>query len=189
MTTESTEAVTPQKHMGKRIKDFSPEELKQYNTAMRRASRAREKEAKAAAPDADDYIIPKAQEEQLRSHHASVLAQVTSELGELSQGDDYIIDGLARCSHALTNNWTKAVQNPSGILAGHYFPDAIAHEAVDHIRNHQTRLLQSPTFATLYRDFLAQVIEFFKSEKNQKHQTNEFIEEVRAELGRLHGEA
>jgi hypothetical protein len=189
MTTESTEVVTPQKHMGKRIKDLSPKEMKDYQNAMKRASRAREKEAKAAPPDADDYVIPKAQEEQLRAHHESVLAQVTTELGELYQGDDYIIDGLARCSHALTNNWTKVVQNPSGILAGYYFPDAIAHEAVDHIRNRHSALLKSMTFTTLYREFLAQVMKFFKSEKNQKHQTNEFIEEVRAELGGLHGEA
>jgi hypothetical protein len=180
----TTETVIPQKIVGKRIKDLSPQELKDYQNAMKRASRLREKEA-IGVLDADDYLIPKVQEEKISEYHKSILAQVTSELSELTQGDDYIIDGLARCSLALTNNWTKVVQNPSGILAGYYFPDAIAHEAVDHIRNHQTRLLESSTFSKLYPEFLAQVIRFFKSEKNEKHQTPEFVDEAKRELARL----
>jgi hypothetical protein len=191
MTTETIEAIKRQKHMGKRIKDFSPDELRQYNTAMRRASRARRKEEKEkeAIIDADDYRVPQTHVEKITKHLAFALVQIKTELAvsELSSADEYIVDGVCSCGFALTNGWTKIVRigDGVGILAGEYFPDAMAHEMIEHIRSHHSVLINSPTFQNFYGSFLAQVVKLFSESKNEKYQTPEFIEEAKRELVRL----
>lgn len=143
-----------------------------------RQQRFRDKK-KSPIPDAWDYEMPRAQLEQLNAYSKSVLAQITAELGKLGKNDDYIVRGAACTVLALENKWTQAVQNPEGILAGNFFPDAIASEAIQHLRN--SRLLESPAFTELYKRFL-QAVATFCDNTDVRFIDPGFASEIKAEI-------
>jgi len=130
-------------------------------------------------PDAWDYEMPAAWSEQLRKYHDEVSRKVLDELKLISLKDDsYLVEGVARITLAVEKNWTQRVDNPSGVLAGWYFPDAFASEVVRHI--HKTRLLDSPTFAELYKRFIKTVAAF--CDKAPELMTQEYVKEIKQEL-------
>jgi hypothetical protein len=155
---------------------MSIEEQRRKN--RERQQRFRDKKNKPI-PDAWDYEMPRAQSEQLSNYSKSVLAQITTELGKLGKNDDYILNGIACTNLALEKGWAQAVHNPEGILSGGYFPDAIASEAIQHLRN--SRLLESPAFVELYKRFL-QAVAAFCDDTDVRFIDPDFALEIKAEI-------
>ena len=123
--------------------------------------------------------MPAARVQALDAYAKEVSEKIGLELGALGNNDKYVLDGVARSTLAIEKNWTQLVQNPQGILAGGYFPDALALEAIRHVR--QTRLLQSSSFVELYRRFLQAVVRFF-DKTDERYQTPEYIAAAEREL-------
>jgi len=151
---------------------------------QRRQSRERQQRFrdKKRIPDFWDYEMPVAQVQALDAYAKEVSEKVGLDLGRLGKNDDFILDGVARVTLALESNWTQLVQNPTGILAGGYFADAHASEAIRHVR--QSRLLDSLTFAELHRRFLEAVVRFF-DKADEHYMTREYIVEAKQELARV----
>lgn len=162
--------------------DMTPEEREEHEKELgrKRAQKCRDKK-RNPIPDAWDYQMPDVQSEQLRKYADEISQKVRDELNLNSLKDDsYIVEGVARTLFALEKKWTQQVQNPSGILAGWFFPDALASEVIPHIR--KTRLLDSPTFAEVYKRFIPTVAAF--CDKTPRLMTVEYVEEIKRELAR-----
>jgi len=130
-------------------------------------------------PNAWDYEMPAARVRELDAYAKEVSEKIGLELEALGNNDKYILDGVARSILAIEKNWTQLVQNPQGILAGGYFPDALASHAIKHVL--KSRLQESPSFAELYRRFLQVVVRFF-DKTDERYLTPEYIVEANQEL-------
>jgi hypothetical protein len=150
---------------------------KQRKQNRERQQRFRDK--RRGTLDESDYKMPDVQSERLRQYSDNALEQMRAELGGFVRNDDYIIRGVACVVLALENKWTQAVLNPEGILAGNFFPDAIASEAIEHLRN--SRLLESPAFKELYKRFI-QAVAVFCDTEDERYVDPRYAAEVKAEL-------
>ena len=159
------------------------EEKMKYDREAKQRSRAKQKDERlrSMVPLARNYKIPEEQQKKLSQRSRTVAKIVAADLGleKLSGPDGYIVDAVACVLFGLENNFTQIVYQPNGMLVGGWFPDAAASEAIEHVHRHPS-LLQSTTFADLYRKFLDAVVKW--SKKNEQCSTPEFIQEVQAEI-------
>ena len=151
----------------------------QKQREMNRERQQRFREKRRGTLDASDYKMPDVQSERLKQYSNGVLEHIRAELGGFVRNDDYIIRGVACTVLALENKWTQAVLNPEGILAGNFFPDAIASEAIGHLRT--SRLAESPVFTELYKRFI-QAVAVFCDTEDERYIDPRYAAEVKAEL-------
>jgi hypothetical protein len=111
--------------------------------------------------------VPQAQLTAISSAVREYTTKIRSELAELGgrglTGDDeYVIGDCVRTVVGYEKNFIKRVAEPTGVLVGGSYPDACVHNVVPH--THQfPNLMQSKSFAELYRKFLAVANKLSKS--------------------------
>ena len=166
-----------------KLSEMNEEQRREYNreSKKRQRDRQRQEKEKLTIPNARDYVMPEPQEKELCQHSHAVAKIVAADLGleKLSGPDGYIVDAVACVLFGLENNFTQIVYQPNGMLVGGWFPDAAASEAIERVHRFPS-LLQSTTFADLYRNFLHEVVKW--SKKNEQCSTHEFIQEIQAEI-------
>ncbi len=164
-----------------KLSEMSLEQRREYNRNAKRHQRAKEEAERMLRmiPNLRDYMMPEPQQKKLTEYSRGVEETIQAELGELSGQDTYIINGVADVAFGLENHVVQEVQNPSGILVGGHFCDAIASEAIEHVTRFP-RLLQSIVFADLYTKFLNSVAKWTK--KNEQYSDTEFVKDISREI-------
>jgi hypothetical protein len=158
---------------------------KQKKTVYKQNEREAQAEQKGKFRNVEDYVMPPEQTERLATYAAETLARVKSELPDkkLTMDDAMVIEGIAETMLGLENSWTKKVtlgKDPAvQLLVGGHFVDAIGSAAVERVHQNPA-LLQSATFAVMYRSFLPMVISWAR--KNKDFASVELIQDVFAEL-------
>jgi hypothetical protein len=165
-------------------KRMNEEEKRKYDREAKQRSRAKQRaeHMRNMIPLARNYVMPDEQETKLAEYALNVTKRVRADLGmeKISEQDSYIVDAVACVLLGLENNFTQIVHAPFGMVVGGWFPDAAASEAIEHVHRFPS-LLQSTTFADLYRNFLHAVVKW--SKQHEHYSTPEFIQEVQAEIG------
>jgi hypothetical protein len=164
----------------KKIKDMTPEEKTEYNRLQKRESRERERQEQLAKriPNSRDYEMPKSQQHELCSESRRIRELINTEVANL--GDAHIVDTVICVLFGFENNFTQKVVEPSGMLVGGYFPDAVAHDAVEHAHRFPD-ILNSLTFKKLYDELLERVVKW-DNQTHHAYSTPEFIRVANQEL-------
>jgi hypothetical protein len=164
----------------KKIKDMTSEERTEYNRLQKRESRERERQEQLAkrVPNSRDYQMPQVQQRALSEHSGNIRNVINTEVEHL--GDAHIVDTVICVLFGFENNFTQKVVEPSGMLVGGYFPDAVAHEAVEHAHRFPD-ILNSLTFKKLYDELLERVVKW-DNQTHHAYSTPEFISTANQEL-------
>jgi hypothetical protein len=165
-------------------REMNQEQLREYNREAKKRERDRDRQEKEklAIPNARDYRMPEAQQQALRKHAQDTAKTIATELAlnKLSQQDGYIADGVVCVLFGLEKGFTQKVNEPFGVLVCGYFPDSAASTTIEYVHR-CPNLLQSTTFAELYKTFLHAVVKW----NNQTHgaySTPEVITDCKAEI-------
>jgi hypothetical protein len=156
---------------------------------VREAVRAYRKKAKQAkeeleknTPECSEYKLDDERQIEIDCCVKSALENIRIELPDhkFQTMDEYVITLVVTVVACLKRDderpgWVVKVKNPNGLLAGGYFIEAAAAEAVKYSYERGKRLLDSPTFASEYIDALKLVVR-----KLKKQQDSELMDIVRA---------
>jgi len=115
------EEMKPLAQPGKKLKDMSEPERKQYNRERKAASRERARITKAQNTRAEEYTPPDTWTEPLDEFVTETDQAIRAELGSISAQDEYIVAMVAECSMGLDKGYTMTVNEPYGVKAGRYF--------------------------------------------------------------------
>jgi hypothetical protein len=166
-----------------RISDMTPEQRREYNKSAKRKQRNQQKAEvlRRIIPRAKDFHMPDLDRRNVEAYSAQIVTAIQTELaqGKLSERDEYIVDAVACVMSGFENDFVQVVHDPSGMLVGGHFPDAVGADAVEYVHRFP-ELMKSKTFNELYNRFLREVVKWAK--KNQQYVDAEFIQQMKAEL-------
>jgi hypothetical protein len=165
----------------KKLAEMSDVERRAYNVLAKRKSREKEKQARLAAmiPNARDYVLPETEVADILEFTRDTENAIRAELPELTEQDTLQITGLCSVLRGLEKNYTRNVTNPSGVLVGGYFPEAVGAGLVEHVHRYPG-VLESPLFKKLYDTLLREILRW--SKRNRASVTPELIADIQSEI-------
>jgi hypothetical protein len=154
------EQESEQEEPNKKVKDMTPEELTVYYRTIKRNQRAllKQEKLKTMTIAWDEYEIGPIQQQRLSEHVAEVTNTIRSET-VVTHRDEWIIHMISSVLYGLGHQIKQKVyiEHQLGMLVGGEFPDAAWAIAIDHIHCFPTTIMDSATFASLYKKFLSRV--------------------------------
>jgi len=166
--------------------DMTPEQQEQKKkydreAKQRQRDRQRQEREALAITNANDYVMPEAEQRKLTQHCDQVTKTIAADLGlaNLPEPDQYIVAAVSSVVFGLENQITKIVYDPYGMLVSGWFPDAAASEAIEHVHRFPT-LFSSRNFTELYNKFLHAVVRW--ATRNEQCATPNFIQEANEEI-------
>jgi hypothetical protein len=158
-------------------------ERREYERLAKRNQRERERQEKLAKsiPKAFDYKMPTTHQKALDERTQEVMKVIRAEVPErLAIQDEYVVEGMASVLFGLENDIVQEVHNPDGLLVGGYFPDVAWSNAIKRVHEFPI-ILESVTFAALYKNFLRAAMEW-NSQTHGAYSAPEFIPALNAEM-------
>jgi hypothetical protein len=164
-----------------KLSEMNEQQRREYNKEKKRIQRAKQKQQKLAAiiPNARDYVIPEPSWDAVAQYARETEQAIRAELPGVTNRDIYIIRSVCSVLRGLECGYQQKVMNPTGVLVGGYFPDALGSEIVEYVHRYPD-ILGSPTFKSLYESVLREIVRW--SKKNTDYITPELIADVEAEI-------
>ncbi len=164
----------------KKIREMTSDERRAYNKESKRRQRDKERAGRLAVriPIANEYEMPTSDQQAIFEHGESVLRSVQAEVS-VTKTDQEIVESIASVQFGFENDLVQKVVGPTGMLVGGYFPEAVAHRAIEHVHRFPN-ILQSRTFRVMYDKVLQQVVRW--AEAKITYASQEYIADVKSEL-------